>query len=401
MSKMHTFYMYIFQIWTKAKRRRNGCIGCTLHVAGCNECSRYLDADHVNEKNNYSFNNSNTVAEDEQFEYKSNTYALQRQSDVMKIQSGSRMQNQRSLRSIRSNIVLMEMKHQFGTQGSSGSQLDSPAGFCLNMDGHIVVTDTNNECIKLFDKTGTLLKRFGFRKSDFFPYWYPYKIVQMSTGDYLICEEYGDITRLSLLKKQDNFPEASMCIGLFGTVVGLAINRHEDILVLVETGCAIFCYDKDLVFKEALFLDQFIKRPLDLAVHNDEYFVCDSGDHCIIVINELGNLLRIIKDENIIKAPIAIDISCNGQLLIASRNENGLYVTMFSTEGIFKYAYECPQTKVSSFFSLKISKDGSLVIVDEYRHRIYECTTHSRTYVNFIIRGMRELKGGLPPPNFY
>ena len=384
-SAMYKLYTCIFKIWKQVRRRRIGHSDCTPHVTGCNKYSRYLDVNYGNERNNYSSYNSNTVAEAEQLGYISNTCTLLKQSDTIKTQSRSRLQIQPKLRS---NIAMMEIKHQFG------SQLNFPSGFCLNMDGHIVVTDTNNRCIKVFNKNGRLLKHIS--NGEDAQSWYPYKVVQMSADHYVMCEENMGLTRLCFFNEQGDFTYSPMGIGLLGKVVGMAINRLGEIIIIEELRCCLYCFTKDAICEGMVCCTSIVQKPSDLAIHNEEYFICDTKGNCIVVLNERGHLLRVIRDENIIKKPIAIDVSCNGHLLIASRNENCLCLSIFSTEGIFINANKYPHTPLSSSFSLKISKDHCLVIVDKKNHRIFECKTYSHTHINFILRGMRELNGGRP-----
>ena len=406
MNKVHIFYIYICHIWKTCKRRIGyiECNHCDLRekaIAGCNECSRYLGKDCVNDHKNKPFYSSHTVVEIEQYVYKNNTndvYAFLRQWDIMKTQSPARTQTQPILSS---NLVMMDIKQKFGTQGSNDSQLDSPSGFCLNKDGHIVVADTNNHCIKIIDNTGQLVKQFSIPDTASPQCWYPYKVVQMSDAFYVVCDEYMDYTRMWMFNNKGEVPCPPVYLNYIGKVAGLAINRHEDIVILDGHRCVIYCFDKYAYFKNWFRCDQLIKRASDLAILNDEYFVCDSDGHRIFVFNEIGRLLRVIADENIIKTPSAIDVSCNGNLLVASRNKNRFYVVMFSIYGKFINAFECPHTKVSNCFNIKIYQDGNLLIVDKKKHCVLECNPYSRSYFNSIISGMKELNGGPPPLTFF
>jgi len=52
-------------------------------------------------------------------------------------------------------------RSKFGQLGPGKGQFNSPHGFCLGMDEDIVVADTNNHRIQIFEKTGDFKYQFG------------------------------------------------------------------------------------------------------------------------------------------------------------------------------------------------------------------------------------------------
>ena len=50
---------------------------------------------------------------------------------------------------------------KFGQLGPGKGQFNSPHGFCLGMDEDIVVADTNNHRVQVFEKTGEFKYQFG------------------------------------------------------------------------------------------------------------------------------------------------------------------------------------------------------------------------------------------------
>jgi len=53
------------------------------------------------------------------------------------------------------------VRSKFGQLGPGKGQFNSPHGFCLGMDEDIVVADTNNHRIQIFEKTGDFKYQFG------------------------------------------------------------------------------------------------------------------------------------------------------------------------------------------------------------------------------------------------
>jgi len=58
-------------------------------------------------------------------------------------------------------IVVVVCRCKFGQLGPGKGQFNSPHGFCLGMDEDIVVADTNNHRIQVFEKSGDFKYQFG------------------------------------------------------------------------------------------------------------------------------------------------------------------------------------------------------------------------------------------------
>lgn len=65
---------------------------------------------------------------------------------------------------------------KFGSPGNGPSQFNSPHGFCLGVDEDIVVSDTNNHRIQVFDKAGNFKYCFGVAGKEEGELWYPRKV---------------------------------------------------------------------------------------------------------------------------------------------------------------------------------------------------------------------------------
>lgn len=73
-------------------------------------------------------------------------------------------------------VNIMQIRCKFGQLGSSKGQFSSPHGFCLGMDEEIVIADTNNHRICVYDKTGEFRSSFGNAGKDEGQLWYPRKV---------------------------------------------------------------------------------------------------------------------------------------------------------------------------------------------------------------------------------
>ena len=58
-------------------------------------------------------------------------------------------------------FFLVPFRCKFGQLGPGKGQFNSPHGFCLGIDEDIVVADTNNHRVQVFEKTGEFKYQFG------------------------------------------------------------------------------------------------------------------------------------------------------------------------------------------------------------------------------------------------
>lgn len=73
-------------------------------------------------------------------------------------------------------VNIMQIRCKFGQLGANKGQFSSPHGFCLGLDEEIVIADTNNHRICIYDKSGELKSTFGIPGKDEGQLWYPRKV---------------------------------------------------------------------------------------------------------------------------------------------------------------------------------------------------------------------------------
>lgn len=85
------------------------------------------------------------------------------------------------------HTCLMTIKNKFGQLGSDRNCFSSPHGFCLGIDDDIVIADTNNHRVCIYDKNGDFKLHFGDQGKEEGQLWYPRKVrKQCSYNAFLI-----------------------------------------------------------------------------------------------------------------------------------------------------------------------------------------------------------------------
>lgn len=74
------------------------------------------------------------------------------------------------------NHKIMQIRCKFGSLGPQTNQFSSPHGFCLGVNEEIVIADTNNHRICVYEKNGTFKHAFGNAGKDEGQLWYPRKV---------------------------------------------------------------------------------------------------------------------------------------------------------------------------------------------------------------------------------
>lgn len=83
------------------------------------------------------------------------------------------------------NHKIMQIRCKFGSLGPQTNQFSSPHGFCLGVNEEIVIADTNNHRICVYEKNGTFKHAFGNAGKDEGQLWYPRKVNTCSWKHYL------------------------------------------------------------------------------------------------------------------------------------------------------------------------------------------------------------------------
>lgn len=106
----------------------------------------------------------------------------------------------------RTKATPMQIRCKFGSLGASKAQFNSPHGFCLGVEEEIIVADTNNHRIEVFEKNGTFKFHFGVPGKEEGQLWYPRKVAVMrTTGKFVVCDRGNERSRMQIFTKNGHF----------------------------------------------------------------------------------------------------------------------------------------------------------------------------------------------------
>ncbi|CAG5120940.1 unnamed protein product [Candidula unifasciata] len=220
------------------------------------------------------------------------------------------------------------LRCKFGQLGPGKGQFNSPHGFCLGVDEDIIVADTNNHRIQIFLKTGEFKNQFGIPGREEGQLWYPRKVaVMLKVGKFVVCDRGNERSRMQIFNRNGHFLK-KIAIRYIDIVAGLAITPEGNIVAVDSVSPTVFVISEAGDLIKWFDCSDFMREPSDIAVNNNEYFVCDFKFF-----------------------PNGIDISGHGDVLIGDSHGNRSLISEF----------QCPYVKVSRCCGLKITSEGYIV----------------------------------------
>lgn len=263
----------------------------------------------------------------------------------------------------------MHIRAKFGTLGSGKNQFNSPHGFCLSNEEDIIIADTNNHRIHFFDKNGEYKYSFGSQGKEDGRLYHPRKVAMIrDSGKIVVCDRGSERSRMQIFSKTGVFIKIIQ-IRYIDIVAGLVIAANGDIVAVDSVSPTVFrIVEKDGSLIKWFDCSAHMREPSDIAISNNDYYVCDFKGHCVVVFNYEGNLLRTIGGENITNFPNGIEISDAGDVLIGDSHGNRFHVAVFTREGSMLSEFECTSVKVSRCCGLKITSEGYVVTLAKNNH---------------------------------
>jgi tripartite motif-containing protein 2/3 len=269
----------------------------------------------------------------------------------------------------------MQVRAKFGSLGPQKCQFNAPHGFCLGIDEEIIVADTNNHRIQIFDKMGEYKYQFGRPGKEEGQLWYPRKVAVMrQSGKFVICDRGNERSRMQIFTRNGHFIR-KISIRYIDIVAGLAITQQGNIVAVDSVSPTVFCISESGDLIKWFDCSDYMREPSDIAIFNNEYFVCDFKGHCVVVFDEDGTYLRRIGSESLTNFPNGIDISDAGDVIIGDSHGNRFHIAVFTRTGDFLQEFDCPYVKVSRCCGLKITSDGFIVTLAKNNHHVLVLNT--------------------------
>uniref|UniRef100_A0A1B0A544 B box-type domain-containing protein n=1 Tax=Glossina pallidipes TaxID=7398 RepID=A0A1B0A544_GLOPL len=259
---------------------------------------------------------------------------------------------------------------KFGEFGVMEGQFTEPSGVAVNAQNDIIVADTNNHRIQIFDKEGRFKFQFGECGKRDSQLLYPNRVaVVRGTGDIIVTER-SPTHQIQIYNQYGQF------VRKFGANIlqhprGVTVDNKGRIIVVECKVMRVIIFDQNGNVLHKFGCSKHLEFPNGVVVNDkQEIFISDNRAHCVKVFNYDGQYLRQIGGEGITNYPIGVGINANGEILIAD-NHNNFNLTIFTQDGQLVSALES-KVKHAQCFDVALMDDGSVVLASkDYRLYIY------------------------------
>lgn len=262
----------------------------------------------------------------------------------------------------------MSFYARFGEYGSSLAQFSEPSGVAVNAEGDILVADTNNHRIEVFDRSGQLKFEFGENGKEKGQLLYPNRVAVCPVTGHIVITERSPTHQVQIFTNKGEF------VLKFGSNMlqhprGLTVDCKGRILVVECKVMRVSIFSGAGDLKEKFYCKDHLEFPNSIATNDrEEVFISDNRTHCVMVFTYKGAFLRKIGGSNITNYPIGVGINLRGEVVIAD-NHNNFNVTVFTQEGKLKYGFES-KVKHAQCFDVALGEEGEIILASK-DFRIY------------------------------
>ena len=250
----------------------------------------------------------------------------------------------------------------FCEKGKGMEQLDLPLGIIAdNKTGKFYIADQHNNCVKVFDRTGKYLSKFGDNEGEG-RMQYPYGVaicgdrVLISQGNHSILNYQLNGKFISRIGKQGKGEFE------FDIPFGLTINESNgDIYICDCNNNRIQILNQDFSFKSQFGKDT-LKFPRDVKLSREYIFVLDESNPCLHLFNYNHILQKsvISRGEGMqVSYPFFFFIDQTDNILISDFDSNSIYI--FNSQ--FQLFHKIP---VSDYpIGVTVDNQGRVIVVSQ------------------------------------
>ena len=284
----------------------------------------------------------------------------------------SKLMTTTSLYPPRSQIKRQKMIYhcKFGEFGVMEGQFTEPSGVAVNAQNDIIVADTNNHRIQIFDKEGRFKFQFGECGKRDGQLLYPNRVSVVKTSGDIIVTERSPTHQIQIYNQYGQFARK------FGANVlqhprGVTVDSKGRIIVVECKVMRVIIFDQMGNVLHKFGCSKHLEFPNGVVVNDkQEIFISDNRAHCVKVFSYEGVFLRQIGGEGLTNYPIGVGINSAGEILIAD-NHNNFNLTIFTQDGQLISALES-KVKHAQCFDVALLDDGSVVLASkDYRLYVY------------------------------
>lgn len=231
--------------------------------------------------------------------------------------------------------IKMNMEFKFGGTGLENDHFTEPNGIATDKYNNIIVADSNSNYMKCFEPDGKFRFKFGIEKLLF-----PNKVTcHKETGNIIIIER-KPAHEIKIFNKNGEFLKR-FGSGLLKSPRGVYIDRNSRIIILESKVMRILIFSMEGELIKLFDVSQYFRFANSICTSNteDRIYISDNHSHCIKVFNYNGDYLAEYGGPGLTNYPTSVSVNSKNELIITD-NYNCFNLTILSENGDLVRAYE-------------------------------------------------------------
>ena len=265
----------------------------------------------------------------------------------------------------------------FGKKGSGEEMFKFPYGVAVSDGDEIVVADSSNHRVQVFDSNGTFLRSFGHKGENDGEFKYPTGIAINKDRQIFVAD--SDNHRIQILSWEGRHLNSFGDKGSLGSQLsdpwGLSLDSTGNIVVADAGNKQIKIFTPDGRFVMKIGKRRSLDKPVHCVQCGEYFIVSDEGEHCIKVFNREGHFQYKFgkkgKGQGDLNCPRFLSVTQSKHLLVCDEGSHRIQV--FELDGKFVGKFGTNSSKLEEFiypFSVAVLSNEQIVVCERGSHRI-------------------------------
>lgn len=235
-------------------------------------------------------------------------------------------------------------------------KLDWPSDVALTQDGHLVVADTDNYQLKLYNQQGELKQSLAVGELK------PAGVVVTKVKTYAVTDILDRCVKIYSEQGQLLFEFGH---DLFDWPAGICVNNYGEYIVSDVGSHCVTVHDSQGNILARLGSygngDNNFDCPYYVATNEDnDIIVSDMGNHCVKIYNYQLNLMTKIEDPENLVCPSGVAVDLQGNVVVCDSGSNS--VLMYTIDGHLIDSILSEQDGIDAPQGLCITPSGEMAV---------------------------------------
>ena len=265
----------------------------------------------------------------------------------------------------------------FGKQGSGDGMFEHPLGVAVSERDEIVVADSNNHRVQVFDSNGTFLRSFGRKGKNAGEFNFPVGLAIDKDSNIFVADSYNHRVQIFSWEGRhlDSFCGKGRLDSQLSNLWGLSLDSTGNVIVADRGNKLIKIFTPDGRFVTQIGERGSFSFPTHCVQCGEYFIVSDSSEHCIKVFNREGQFQYKFgkqgEGDGEFHFPRFLSVTQSKHLLVCDRDNHRIQV--FELDGKFVGKFGTNGGKLGELkqsFSVAVLRNDEIIVSEYGNNRI-------------------------------